>query len=500
MKITRIGADARTSLIKGADTLADAVKLTLGPAGYTAVLGPKDGALSRVTNDGVTIAREIECEDEIENLGAKTMLEVCSLTNELAGDGTTTAITLGQAILRVLSPLFGSGSIIGNRMSVSEVRAKVKAEVETIIDALKEMAKPVGSREELIAVAKIAVEDDALAEMIGGMQWDIGKDGTILPEISNDREDSLEIVNGIRIDNGFGTSLAINNQERQTLEVQDVQVIMTNHTLQDLSPLKDILSSLVKAGKRDIVIMARGFTSGAIMQFQENLKMGNNFYPINAPYTNQGEMMRDLAAALGGRYIDQEDAKLEDMQLSDVGFAQSVVAGRWNAVFTRQKDEEGDERIAKRVAELEAQLAGTLSPFERKMTEDRLAQLKNGYALMKVTGSSLTERNYKKDKVDDCVNAVKAAMQEGTVPGGGQALMTIAQSGIAPLIGDALMAPHDQIQENSGGLEFDIEIVRDPVKVTRIALEKASAVALQLATAGVAIAEKRKKEKVDSEA
>lgn len=505
MKIVKTGAEARGALVRGADKLADAVKLTLGPSGYNAVLGPKGGALSRITNDGVTIAREIECEDEIENLGAKTMLEVCSQTNELAGDGTTTAITIGQAILKSLSDQFGSGTTVGSRMSVAGVRSKVTGELATITKELENMATPVSSEEELIAVAKIAVEDDGLASLIGKAQWAVGKDGSILPELSNDIEDSIEQVSGIRIDNGFSSSLAINNQEKQTLEVQDYWVILTNHTIANLAPLigsdshPGILVQLVKAGKKNVIIMARGFTEQAIQECQGNMKMGNYFIPVNAPYTNQNEVMKDLAAALGGTYINSEERKLDDMQLSDVGFTKSVVAGRWDSVFTWDKNEDSDARIAARIEVLENQLSGTLSVFERKMIEDRIAQFKNGFAIMKVTGKTLTERNYKKDKVDDCVNAVKAALQEGTVPGGGLALKTIADSMSADsLLKSALVAPYEQIQENSGGLEIGDE-VRDPVKVTRIALEKAVSVATQLATAGVAIADKRKKEKVDNE-
>lgn len=504
MKIVKTGSEAREALMRGASALAGAVKLTLGPSGYNAVLGPKGGALSRITNDGVTIAREIQCEDEIEDLGRATMLEICSQTNELAGDGTTTAITLGEAFLLAFSKLFGSGNVVGNKISISELRAKVQKELNFVLEKLVEMAKPVSSKEELIQVAKIAVEDDALADLIGSAQWDLGKEGTILPEISNDREDSIERVNGIRIDNGYGSSLAITNQEKQTLEVSEFYVILTNHTIQDLNQLAGtdakpgILGYLVRAGKKNVLIVARGFTEKAIQECQANGKIGNNFIPMNAPYTNQNEVMKDLAAALGGTYINSEERKLEDIQMSDIGFAKTLVAGRWDAVFTREKDEEGDARVTARISELEQQLAGSPSVFEKKMIEDRIAQLKNGFAIMKVTGSTLTERNYKKDKVDDCVNAVKAAMQEGTVPGGGLALSQIAtEMSDDSLIKQSLHAPYEQIQENSGGIEIDGDVVRDPVKVTRIALEKAISVAVQLATAGIAVAEKRKKDKKD---
>lgn len=499
MKIVKTNKEAREALVKGANAIADAVKLTLGPSGYNAVLGAKGGQLSRVTNDGITIAREIQCEDEIEDLGRATMLEVCSQTNELAGDGTTTSVVLGQAILQNLDKLFGSGVVIGNKEPISNVRSKVAAELAEVIQQLEDAAMPVSSKEGLIQVAKISVEDDTLAQMIGSTQWELGKDGTILPELSNDQQDSIERVNGIRIDNGFGTSLAINNREKQTLEVQDFQVILTNHTLQKLDPLAPLLGQFIKRGLKNVLIVARGFTAQAIQEMQENAKQGNNFIPINAPYTNQNEIMLDLAAALGGRYIDQEQSKLEDMVASDVGFATSVVAGRWNAVFTAEKSEQSDERIKNRVTELDQQLAGTLSVFERKQLEDRKAQLQNGFAIMKVTGTTLTERNYKKDKVDDCVNAVKAALQEGTVAGGGLALKQIDDA--LPkeyLLKGALSAPYDQIQENSGGLEVTDD-VQDPVKVTRIALEKAVSVATQLATAGIAIAEKREKDKQEED-
>lgn len=504
-KIVKTGKEAREALMRGVDALADPVKLTLGPSGYNAVLGPKGGQITRNTNDGITIARELECEDEIENLGLKTALEACSLTNELVGDGTTTSITLLQAFLKSLSKFIGTGAVVGNRKSVSEIRALMKEELAGIVEKLKKMAKPVTTREELIQVAKIAVEDETLAELIGGTQWDLGKDGTIIPEISNDRQDSIERVNGIRVDNGFGSSLVMNNLEKQTLETEDVYIILTNYTIKSLEELAGkndggVLGQLVKAGRKRVAIVARAFTSQAIQELQMNLKQGNEFFPINAPYTNQNEVMKDLAAALGATYINDEDRRLEDIQLSDVGFAKSIVAGRWDAIFTAVKDEEGNARVASRVAELEQQLSGTLSVFERKMVEDRVAQLENGFAVMKVTGSTLIERNYKKDKVDDCVNAVKAALQEGTVPGGGLALKAISEA--LPkdsVFKEAILTPYLQIQENAGTLEIGDD-VRDPVKVTRIALEKAVSVATQLATAGVAVAEKRKKEKIEDDA
>lgn len=488
--------EARAKLLKGVDFLADAVKLTLGPWGMNAVSGIRGGT-PVITNDGVSIAKEIQSEDEIEDLGIRTAREVALQVNNEAGDGTTSALTFLQAALKEASKYLQTGNTFKGKMSPVAVKNKILEESKEIVEKLQEMAVDITTREELIDVARVSVEDEALAVLIGGTQFDLGKDGTIIPEESNNTEDSIERINGVRIDNGFGTILVMNNQQKQTLEVSNAKVILTNHTLQGskaLEPLSDILGQLAKMGTTDVVIVARAFSSEAIALCMENHKQGFRLYPVNAPYTDQTQVMLDLAAVVGGKFINVEDRNLESMQLSDVGFAEKLVAGRYNAVFTGSDNDEIQERVDARLEELEDTLDGAESPFERKLLQQRISQLKNGFALMKVTGNSEVERRYKFDKVEDAVNTVKSALQEGVLPGGGQALKTIGEG----LPEDSLLKPaclsiYNQIMVNAGETIEIPEWVKDSVKVVRLVVEKGASVAAQLATAGIAINHKNER-------
>lgn len=489
-KIVEIGSGARDKVVKGANFLADAVKMSLGPYGRNGIFGPKGGGQSRITNDGVSIAKEVQSENEIEDLGVRALREAASKTNDIAGDGTTTAITLAQAVLNKAVSYLASGNIVANKMSPMAIRAKINKECQEIIGKLKEMAVPVTTREQLIKVAEVSVEDPALAELIGGAQWDVGPDGSLVAEDSNDREDSVERVQGVRIDNGYATSLAVNNQEKQTLEVKDVRVILTNHTFAEitgLKPMVDILQQLMNAGCREVVLIARGFNEASIADCRENGKKGFNIYPVNAPYMNHREVMLDLEAALGAKFINIEEQDIKSIMLSDVGTASAVNVGRWSAIFAGQKSEYTDGKIAERVATLETQLEGSPSEFEKRNIQERIAQLKNGFAIVKVTGLTDTDKKRKKDKVDDAVNAVKAALQEGVIPGAGLALKTISESLPADyILKEPILAPYKQIMANAGE-SFEVgPDIQDSVKVTRIALEVACAVAADLATVEVA--------------
>jgi chaperonin GroEL len=294
------------------------------------------------------------------------------------------------------------------------------------------------------------------------------------------------------IDNGFGSSATINNPEKEALELHDVRVIYTNHTISTLEPIKPILESLVRSGQKQIVVMARAFTESAVRECLTNMEAGIGIYPLNAAYTDQAEMMLDLQAILGGRFINLEEASLDAIQLSDVGFAHHVLAKRMSTVFTGAEGRE--DAINERIATLEKKREGSPSQFEKKNLSARLAQLKNGFALIKIGAISETERKYKKDKADDAVNAVRAALQEGVIPGAGQALKTIADE--LPdtyILKNAIKAPYEQIAVNAGK-ELEIpEWVQDSTKVTRVALEKACSVAATLATAAGAITTRKQK-------
>jgi chaperonin GroEL len=487
-RILLSGTDARLQVKEGADKLANAVKSTLGPFGTNALL--EKGL--RITNDGVRIAQEITLDDEVEDLGARKLKEAAAKANDQVGDGSTTIITLAQAILKESSRLLGTGRTIGSKMTTAEFLRTLKREYEEVLVKLNAMATPVASEEELIRSAVVAVEDDALGKIIGSVQWELGESGYILAEDSPNTTTTVERVHGIRIDNGFGASYLINNQEKQMLEVNGVRTIITDHTLQTLEPLKDILDQLLRQKIRKVAIIARGFTDQAIQDCAANIKGGYEIYPINAPFTDSKEVMKDLASILGGTFIDYETHSLEDMQLSDVGFAETIRARRFDAVITGAKD--SSDGITARIAQLREQLSGSVSDFEHKTLLSRIAQLERGFAVIQVGAESDTERKRIYDKVEDAVNAVRAALQEGTVAGGGLAFKEIADS--LPddyILKRPLASIHEQVMANAPE-DFVIEDwVRDPAKVLRIALEQAVSVSGDLATVSIVVTTKNER-------
>jgi len=495
-KIVKVGTKARDSLIKGADFLADAVKSTLGIFGANCIMEKGN----RITNDGVTIASEIWLPDEIQNRGVVVLREAAKKTNTEVGDGTTSAIVLSQAILKeAIKYLPGGRAIVGVKTPIELIR-QIEKEKEEVIEKLNTMATPITSESQLIASAKVAVEDEVLGDLIGKAQWELGQDGVLIAEATNDRVSSFERVSGIRIDNGFGTSIAINNQEKQSLEVDDVLVIMTNHTLHNLKPLENIMNSLVKSGVRKVAIVARAFGEEAIKVCMENMKNGFNIFPINAPYEDQNEVMKDMASVLGGRYINYEDADLESLQRSDLGLAERIVAKRYTAVFTGKSNEESNKRVKDRVVELNKMYKTEPSDFIKRNIKRRIAQLESGFGIIKVGATSEVERSYKLDKAEDAVNAVRVALQEGTVKGAGLAFKDISDS--LPdtyILKRPLLSIYEQIMSTAPEGFVIQDDVRDPVKVLRVALNNACSVAGTFATATIAIASERPKPRLMEE-
>lgn len=492
-KIVLIGPEAKEKLLAGVDLLANAVKLTLGPMGRNFASGVRGGPVV-VSNDGVSLAREIQGKDEFEDMGVRAVKEAATKTNDKAGDGTTTAVVLVQATLRAIG--FDKDTIGSNPNGMVQ---KVREESEQIVTRLNEMAVPITSREHLISIAKVSVEDEALAELIGGAQWDVGAAGTVMAEESNSPNDSVEFIYGVRIDNGYGTSRIANNQEKQALELKDVRIIVTNklfNTAQTIRDLNDVFDALIKDGAQQVVLIGRAFDDTAIALCVKNIqnfytgKGGFPIYPLNAPYTDQEEVLEDLAATTGAKFINGAERNLQSISLKDVGIATKVFCTRYEGIVTGLKkgdDERVDGLMVARVTRINEKLQGNISPFEKKALEARLAQLTAGTAIIKVGAETEQERAYRKAKVDDAVNAVKAAMQEGVVPGAGKALMSIADEMPDSLIGDALRAPYRQIMANAGG-EFEVpEWVEDPLKVVRTAFEKASSIARSLATTEILV-------------
>lgn len=494
-KIVLNGKEARNKLIAGADFLADCVKSTLGPFGANAVMEKK----LRVTNDGFSIASEITLSDEVEDLGLRVFREACTKTNDEAGDGTTTAMVIAQAVLKEAVSRLGDDQVIGSRLRTTEIVRTIEQEREQVEAELVQMAKPIESEEELINSAIVSVEDKELGELIGKTQWELGKDGVILAEESSLHTCSVEKIQGIRTDNGFATSLIVNDEEKQQLVLDKAFVILTNYNIQTLTPLKDLLEQMgqqANAGAlptNNVVIIASAFTDEAVMLCMKNIQSGAlKIYPISAPYVDQTQVMKDIESVVGGRFISYEANKLEDTQRSDIGFATRIIAKRFETVITGPEDEQATERVHARVKELEDKLEGSESEFEKGNLRSRIAQLTSGFAILKIGASSEVERKRLKDKADDAVNAVRAAFQEGTVPGAGLAYKKAVESlPDGSILKKALEAPYNQIMSTApSGFEIE-EWVRDPLKVVRIALKRACSVAGDLATASIAIATER---------
>ena len=498
MEISKVGIAARDAEIKGAHFLADAIKSTIGPFGLNADIqnGEKD------TNDGYLISKALAptLKDEFERRGALRLHKISSITNDEVGDATSTSEVIGDAILTELVKYLPKENIYKAKKSPAELKEMLFKSRDTVFEQLDIQMTPVTSKESLINSALVSVEDQELAEMIGGTQWELGEDGIILAEEHNETFSTIERMKGIKIDNGLGTAIVMNNLEKQSLELKDVQVILTNHTLSSLEPLSNVFDQLVKSKKTNVVIIARAFSSECIKICLENHKTNFFLYPINAPYTNQREVMNDLAAVLGATYFDVEEKSLEDMQLSDVGYASKVIARRYDAIIAGQDDAETEIRTNARINKLQQELQGETSEFAKKALEARIAQLMNGVALLKVGAISPTERTRIKDKVDDAVMATRLALKGGTVPGAGIAFKTIAD---ALPDGDLLKKPltviYDQIISSAPEDFIVPEWVRDPILVLKSALKNACQGALTLAKTNIVITTKDKKEKKEDE-
>jgi chaperonin GroEL len=496
-KIIKLGGEARSGLMKGCEFLYKAVSSTLGPHGQNFFLQKGD----KITNDGVSIAREIESKDEVENRGITALRNAASKTNDEAGDGTTTAIILAFNILKEASRYLGDDTKgLTAKKTPVEIVKQLEDERKTVVDKLTAMATKVETEEQLIQSAIVSVEDDELGNIIGKAQWELGPDGFLIVEQSAEKTSSVQKINGIRIDNGLGTSLIINNQEKQSLEIENVNVIMCDSVLHNLKSLKKVIDDLVKLGVRNLAVVARGFSSECIQLCLQNINQGAlKIYPINAPYTDQAEIMKDMAAVLGGTFYHQEERSLEDMMTSDVGFATKIVARRYDAIFTGKADDKPVTRIEARVKELQDKLAGEVSLFEQRNLKSRIAQMTNGFGIVKIGATSDTERNYKFDKAEDAVNAVRAALQEGVVPGAGLAFKQIAdEMSDTCLLKRPLQSPYQQIISSSPKDFVISDTIKDPVKVLRVALTNACSIAGTLATAAGVTAERRPLEKLVS--
>lgn len=496
MKISITGLEARNKAINGVEYVGNAIKSTIGPHGLNFLLEKGN----KITNDGYNIASELcpTIKDEFERRGALVAHQASSKTNDEVGDATSTAWALTTEIIKECVRYLPNDKIGKAKKQPSEIIEQLKKERAFVEEELKAMITPITSEEELIKSAKVSVEDDTLAEMLGKMQFELGENGRIVAEETNNTECSIEKGLGIRLDNGFSASHLITNQEKQTMELQNISVFLTNYTIdkKELDLLnKQVFGDLINNKKLAIVLVARAFTEEAIKVCVESMKTGFAIFPVNAPYVDQREIMKDIQAVVGGRYIDVEEGRLEDVYISDIGFARKFVAGQMFGEVAGAEDEEGKERIAKRVEMLEEKMKGEQSDFGKRMLGERIAQLKGGFAILKVGSYSLVERKRLKDKADDAVNAVRHALKGGTVPGAGLAFKQISDKmEDGSLLKRPLRVIYDHII-NSAPEDFEIpDWVRDPYIVLSTALKNAVEVAGTISSTNGIITTQDKKE------
>lgn len=419
------GIDAREKMFKGADDTAEVVIQSIGPFGLNVYTQKGE----KTTNDGFLISKSISdaIKDEFERRGALMQHQASSKTNEKVADATSTTIALQKGIRQELIKYLPTKTRFVSLKPISELRKQLESERDYVIAEMKKDVVMIESEADLISSAKVSVEDQGLANLIGKTQWELGADGIIIAEEVNETESSIEKVDGLMIDNGFVSSLMINNPEKQSLELKNASIVLTNHTISSIEPLKTLITQLAVERKSEVVLMARAFTQDVIAQVNELAKGGFMMYLINAPFTNQSQIMKDLAAVTGAKYYDQDETTLNDLNITDVGSFSKVSIQIRGGVITGHDNEATKERIKARVEILEQELAGEKSTFQQKEIAKRLAQFKAGFAILKVGAHTTGERGRLKDKCDDAVVSTRLALKGGTVAGAGLAFKRIAE-------------------------------------------------------------------------
>jgi chaperonin GroEL len=526
-KEVKFSQDARERMLHGVDVLANAVKVTLGPKGRNVVLEKSFGA-PRITKDGVTVAKEIELEDKFENMGAQMVREVASKASDTAGDGTTTATLLAQAIVKEGAKSVAAGS---NPM---DLKRGVDMAVKAVIEELKARAKKVTSSEEIAQVGTISANGDhEIGAMIAKAMQKVGNEGVITVEEAKSLETELEVVEGMQFDRGYISPYFITDADKMRVELEDPYILINEKKLSNMQSLLPVLEAVVQTGK-PILIIAEDVEGEALATLVVNkLRGGLKVAAVKAPGfgDRRKAMLQDIAVLTGGQVISEDlGIKLENVTLDMLGRAKKVVITKDDTTLVDGSGKKAD--IQARVAQIRQQIEDTTSDYDREKLQERLAKLAGGVAVIKVGGGSEMEVKEKKDRVDDALNATRAAVEEGILPGGGVALIR-AQSSLDGLkaanedqkvginiIRRALQAPARQIAENAGedgpvvaGKIMDKsdyafgynaatgeygnlvkQGVIDPAKVVRTALQDAASVAGLLITTEAMIAEKPKKQ------
>jgi chaperonin GroEL len=521
-KEVKFSSDARDRMLRGVQTLADAVRVTLGPKGRNVVIEKSFGA-PRITKDGVTVAKEIELDDKFENMGAQMVREVAQRTNDNAGDGTTTATVLAHAIVREGAKAVAAG------MNPMDLKRGIDTAVQAVIKDIEKRAKKVGSSAEVAQVGTISANGDAtIGKMIAQAMQKVGNEGVITVEEAKALETDVEIVEGMQFDRGYLSPYFITNAEKMVAELEDVYVLLHEKKLSALQAMLPVLEAVVQTGK-PLLIVAEDIEGEALATLVVNkLRGGLKVAAVKAPGfgDRRKAMLEDIAILTGGQLIsDDLGIKLESVTLQMLGRAKKVIIEKEKTTVV---DGAGKKKeIEARVGQIKAQIEETTSDYDREKLQERLAKLAGGVAVIRVGGATEIEVKEKKDRVDDALNATRAAVEEGIVPGGGVALLR-AKKAVGKLTNDnpdvqaginivlkAIEAPLRQIAENSGvegsivvgkimdsksetyGFDAQSETyvdlvekgIIDPAKVVRRALQDAASVAGLLVTTEAMVAE-----------
>ncbi|PIT94923.1 chaperonin GroEL, partial [Candidatus Falkowbacteria bacterium CG10_big_fil_rev_8_21_14_0_10_39_9] len=413
-KIIIFDEEARGALKRGVDKLANAVKVTLGPKGRNVVLDKGYGAPT-ITKDGVSVAREIELEDKVENIGAEIIKEVAAKTNDAAGDGTTTATILAQAIIHEGLKLVSSG------VNPMEIRLGMEQRVTEIVESLKKMSKTISTKEEIAQVASISANDPEIGKIIAEAMESVGKDGVITIEEGQSFGVEKEVVEGMQFDKGYVSPYMITNTSSMKAEFNDPYILVTDKKITSIQEVLPLLEKILQSGKKDIVIIAEEIEGEALATFVVNKLRGTfNVLGIKAPGfgDRRKAMLEDIAVLTGARVISEEvGLKLDTAELTDLGRARKVVSSKDNTTIV---DGAGQvESIKSRVDQIRQEMELAESDFDKDKLRERLAKLSGGVAVIKVGAATEAEMKEKKDRIEDALNATKAAVAEGVAPGGG---------------------------------------------------------------------------------
>ncbi len=526
-KEVKFNTDARERMLRGVDVLANAVKVTLGPKGRNVVIDKSYGA-PRITKDGVSVAKEIELEDKFENMGAQMLREVASKTNDLAGDGTTTATVLAQAIVKEGAKAVASG------MNPMDLKRGIDIAVDAVVKELKTNARKITSNSEIAQVGTISANgDEEIGKYLAEAMEKVGNEGVITVEEAKTAETELEVVEGMQFDRGYLSPYFVTNQDKMRVEFEDPFILIHEKKLSNLQSMLPVLEAVVQSGK-PLVIIAEDVEGEALATLVVNkLRGGLKIAAVKAPGfgDRRKAMLEDIAILTGGTVISEDlGIKLENVTLNMLGRAKKVAIEKENTTIIDGVGSKAE--IDGRVAQIRAQIAETTSDYDREKLQERLAKLAGGVAVIRVGGSTEVEVKEKKDRVDDALHATRAAVEEGILPGGGVALLRAVKAldslatanqdqkvGIE-IVRRAIEAPVRQIAENAGAegsvivgklrekSEFSYgwnaqtgeygdlyaQGVIDPAKVVRTALQDAASVAGLLVTTEAMIAEKPKKD------